>query len=43
MGRNVPNIDYTWGGGEQVVFQQVTTHISITISKSPFNFERVQI
>ena len=31
------------GGGEQIVFQQVTTHFSITISKSPFNFERVQI
>ena len=31
------------GGGEQIVFQQVTTHISITISKSPFNFERVQM
>ena len=31
------------GGGEQIVLQQVTAHINITISKSPLNFERVQI
>lgn len=39
----MPQNSITLGGGEQIVFQQVTTHISITISKSPFNFERVQM
>lgn len=37
------NLLHFGGGGEQIVFQQVTAHISITISKSPFNFERVQM